>query len=108
MLDDEGDGIGADAEIRRMSKRQQASVAEQQVETERGDRRNQTVDHKLQLIGFDKAGHQDQQEEDRHGRGHERYRENERPECFERIVQSWDTANRRPSSAISRCAQLGE
>jgi len=71
MLDDEGDGIGADAEIRRMSKRQQASVAEQQVETERGDRRNQTVDHKLQLIGLYKAGHQDQREQDRHGRGHE-------------------------------------
>ncbi len=23
-----------------------------------------------------------------------RYRENERPECFDRIVQSWDTANK--------------
>jgi hypothetical protein len=37
-----------------------------------------------------------------------RYGEQERPERFDRIVQSWDTATRRPSSAISRCAQLGE
>jgi phage terminase large subunit-like protein len=37
-----------------------------------------------------------------------RYRENERPERFDRIVQSWDTANKQPSSATSRCAQRGE
>ena len=36
-----------------------------------------------------------------------RYRENHRPERFDRIVQSWDTPTRRASSAISRCAQPG-
>jgi hypothetical protein len=71
MLDREGDGISADAEIGGMSERQQASIAEQQVEAECGDRRDQAVDHQLELIGGDKARNQDQHDEDRHGRGHE-------------------------------------
>ena len=36
-----------------------------------------------------------------------RYRENERSECFNHIVQSWDTPTRRPSSVISACARRG-
>jgi len=37
-----------------------------------------------------------------------RYRENERPQRFARIVQSWDTANKVTGLGGSRCARLGE
>ena len=37
-----------------------------------------------------------------------RYRENELPDPFDRIVQSWDTANKATELAISRCVRLGE
>ena len=36
-----------------------------------------------------------------------RYGEQERPERFDRIVQSWDTANKATELAISRCARPG-
>ena len=48
-----------------MSERQQASVAEQQIEAERGDSRDQAVGQKLCLINADKGGQQDQH--DQHG-----------------------------------------
>jgi hypothetical protein len=36
------------------------------------------------------------------------YAEKDRPESFDRIVQSWDTANKRPSSVTSASARPGE
>src|SRR5216684_484867 len=71
VLDHEGNGVGADAEIGGMAEREQAGVAEQQVESERGDRRDQAVDQKLHLIGVDEARQQEQQQQDRRRRGGE-------------------------------------
>jgi hypothetical protein len=51
MLRHERDTIGADAEVGRVSERQQPGIAEQQVEPERGDCRDQAVGQELNLIG---------------------------------------------------------
>ena len=64
ILNREGDAVGADAEIGRMAERQQSGVAEQQVEPERGDRRDQAVGQELHLVGFEIRRKQDQNQQD--------------------------------------------
>ena len=50
---DEGDRVGAGAEIGGMAERQQAGVAEQQIEAERGDGKDQPVGQQLGLVEID-------------------------------------------------------
>src|SRR5262249_40403557 len=64
ILHHERNGVGADAEIGGMAERQQTGVAEQQVESERGDRRDQTVGEEPHLIDPDAAWRERQQEQD--------------------------------------------
>src|SRR5262249_45181735 len=51
-----------------MAERQQAGVAEQQIEAERGDRRDQAIGQKLHLIGIDERRQQNKHEQDRRRR----------------------------------------
>ena len=64
----ERDRVGADTEKSGMAERQKAGIAEQEIETERGDRRDQAVGQELRLIEPDIEGKQRQRDEHENGR----------------------------------------
>ena len=65
VFDDERHRVGAHAEVRGVAEGQQAGVAQQQVEAERGDRQDQAVGEQHGLVRRHHERQDDQREQDR-------------------------------------------